>query len=143
MSTRVADPGAILCRTFGGIVAYGCFSAFLVLVSVQVYRWLRDGEWTHIGITDGLRAVVAGCCVKAGDAGLFATLVHWLDTPTNWLGWHKVLEVVPASIGLFVISIIANWACVYGSDRMEEQTKVAEQTKMPEPMKIAEQTPDP
>jgi hypothetical protein len=42
-----------------------------------------------------------------------------------------------------VISIIANWACVYGSDRMEEQTKVAEQTKMPEPMKIAEQTPDP
>lgn len=120
MSTRVADPGAILCRTFGGIVAYGCFSAFLVLVSVQVYRWLRDGEWTHIGITDALRAVLVNCCANDAGTGLTATFVRWLDTPTDWLGWHKVLEVVPASIGLFALSMLGNFAYIYCNDRIQE-----------------------
>ena len=107
-------------RTGGAIVAYGCLAAFLVLISMQIYRWLRDGEWTHIGITDMLRAMLGSCCAAAGSTGPFAALAHWLDAPTDWLGWHKVLEVIPASIGLFSLSMLGNFAFVYCSDRLQE-----------------------
>jgi len=116
MSSQPIDPRAMLLRAFGAVIGYGCLAAFLCLISVQVYRWLKDGEWTHIGITDGLRAVLVGCCVREGDTGLFAHLVHWIDTPTDWFGWHKILEVVPASIGLFTLSIGGNFLFVYGTD---------------------------
>ncbi len=107
-------------RVVGGIVAYGCLAAFLCLIAVQLYRWFREGEWTRIGISDGLRAALVGCCVNEGDTGHLANLVHWLDTPTDWFGWHRVLEVVPASIGLFFLSMLGNFAFIYGSDRLEE-----------------------
>jgi hypothetical protein len=108
-------------RISGAIVAYGCLAAFLVLISVQIYRWFRDGEWPHIGITDGLRAMLTSCCVGEGSTGPLVLLVHWLDAPTDWLGWHKVLEVVPASIGLFSLSVLGNFLFIYGSDRLEDQ----------------------
>jgi hypothetical protein len=115
-----------LLRAVGAVVAYGCLAAFLCLISVQLYRWFRDGEWTHIGITDGLRAVVVNCCVKESSTGLGATLVHWLDTPTDWLGWHKVLEVVPASIGLFALSVLGNFLYIYCTDRVQERSDQAD-----------------
>jgi len=113
------DPRAILLRAFGAVIAYGCLAAFLCLISAQVYRWFRDGEWTHIGITDGLRTVLVDCCVRDADTGLFARFVHWIDTPTDWFGWHKILEVIPASIGLFSLSILGNFLFICGTDRME------------------------
>ncbi len=121
MSTRGASLRAVVLRALGGIVAYGCLTAFVCLIGVQAYRWLREGEWTHIGIVEGLRAVLVKCCVNEGDTGRLASLVHWLDAPTDWLGWHKLLEVIPASIGLFALSILGNFAFVYGGDRLDEQ----------------------
>jgi hypothetical protein len=114
-------------RLAGGIIAYGCLAAFLCLIGVQLYRWFREGEWTRIGITDGLRATLVNCCVRDGDTGVLANLVHWLDTPTDWFGWHRVLEVIPASIGLFAMSVLGNFAYIYGSDRIEDQSAPAEQ----------------
>jgi hypothetical protein len=93
------------------------------LIGTQVYRWFREGEWTHIGITDALRAVLVGCCVSDNSKGMLATLVHWLDTPTDWFGWHKVLEVMPASIGLFALSMLGNFVFIYGSDRLAERSE--------------------
>jgi hypothetical protein len=119
LSGSPVDPRAILLRSFGAVMAYGCLAAFLCLITVQVYRWLKDGEWTHIGITDGLRAVLINCCVRDPDSGLFAHVVHWIDTPTDWFGWHKILEVIPASIGLFSFSILGNFLFIYGTDRLE------------------------
>jgi hypothetical protein len=119
LSTGPLDARAIVLRGLGAVIAYGCLAAFLCLVSVQVYRWLRDGEWTHIGITDGLRAVLVNCCVRDEDSGLGARIVHWIDTPTDWFGWHKILEVVPATIGLFTLSILGNFLFVYGTDRLQ------------------------
>jgi hypothetical protein len=112
-------------RTSGAIVAYGCLAAFLVLIAVQIYRWFRDGEWTHIGITDGLRGMLTTCCVNEGSTGSLAGLVRWLDAPTDWLGWHKVLEVIPASIGLFALSVLGNFLFIYGSDRLQDQRGAA------------------
>ena len=107
-------------RGIGAAVGYGGLAAFLYLISLQVYRWFRDGEWTHIGISDGLRTALTRCCVNAEDTGRLASLWHWLDAPVNWLGLHQVLEVVPASLALFALSIAGNSVYVFSCDRIEE-----------------------
>jgi hypothetical protein len=70
----------------GAVIGYGCLIAFLSLVGLQSYRWFHDGEWTHIGMNDGLRIGLAHCCVKDDDTGRLAAFMHWLVAPVNWLG---------------------------------------------------------
>jgi hypothetical protein len=113
-------------RGVGAFLGYGGLAAFLLLLGVQVYRWFRDGEWTHFGLSEGLRDALYRCCVKDGDTGTIAAFVHWLDAPTNWLGLHKVLEVVPASLGLFALSILGNSLFIYCSDRLDERRALYE-----------------
>lgn len=115
--------GLRICQALGAVLGYGCLAAFLLLVGMQVYRWFREGEWTHIGVTEGLRVALARCCVNDGDTGRLAGLVHWIDTPTDWLGLHTVLDVMPASLALFVLSILGNSVFIYCRDRMSEGTQ--------------------
>ncbi len=105
---------------FGAFIGYGCLAAFLILVSMQVYRWLRDGAWTHVGMSEGLRFGLLHCCAKDGDTGRLAAFTQWLDSPTNWLGMHKVFEIVPASLALFAASIVGNSIFIYCSDRLRK-----------------------
>lgn len=105
-------------RVVGAMVAYGGLAAFLCLVGLQIYRWFRHGEWTHVGVSDGLRAVLAACCVKDGG-GPAAALVHWIDAPVDWLGLHKLLDVLPASIALFALSVLGNSLFLYCCDRID------------------------
>ena len=105
----------------GAVIGYGFFAAFVSLISLQVYRWFREGDWPHVGLSEGLRAVLAHCCVKDGDAGRLAALAHWLEAPpVDWLGLHRILEVVPASLALFALSVVGNCIFIYGLDRIEE-----------------------
>jgi hypothetical protein len=106
-------------RAAGAVVAYGGLVWFVGLIGLQTYRWFRLGEWTHIGVAEGLRSVLGGCCVRDGDTGLFAALAHWIDAPVDWLGLHKMLDVVPASLLLFAISILGNAVFVYCCDRID------------------------
>ena len=108
-------------RAVGAVVGYGGLAAFLCLTSVQVYRWLRDGEWTHFGVNEGLRFGLALAHVNDGDTGLLAALAQWLDTPATWLGLHKVLDMVPASLALFAFSILGNSLFIYCRERIEER----------------------
>jgi hypothetical protein len=111
-------------RTLGGIgalVGYGCLAAFLYLISVQIYRWFRDGEWTHIGIIEGMRIGLQHCCVRDDDAGRVSRFLQWLDSPLDWHGLHRVFEVVPASLALFAISIVGNCLFVYCRDRLDQR----------------------
>ena len=110
-------------QVLGAVLGYGCLAAFLLLVSVQVYRWFREGEWTHVGVTAGMRVGLTRCCVSDGDTGRLAGLVHWIDTPTDWLGLHTVLEVIPASLALFALSVLGNSVFIYCRDRMSEGTR--------------------
>jgi hypothetical protein len=110
-----------IARGFGALVGYGCLAAFLYLIGLQIYLWFREGEWTHLGLSDGIRIGLSHCCVKDGDAGRLVSLVHWLDTPADWLGLHKVLEIVPASLALFAVSILGNSIFIYCCDRIEER----------------------
>jgi len=104
----------------GAAFGYGCLAAFLGLIGFQVYRWFMDGEWTHIGVTDGLRALLVRLGVTPDSTGRLSGLSHWLDAPVRWLGLHKVLEVLPASLALFAISILGNSVFIYLSDRLRE-----------------------
>lgn len=110
-------------QVLGATVGYGCLAAFLWLVGMQVYRWFREGEWTHIGVTEGMRVGLTRCCVNDGDTGRLAGLVHWIDTPTDWLGLHTVLDVIPASLALFALSVLGNSVFIYCRDRMSEGTR--------------------
>ena len=103
----------------GAVIGYGCLIGFLYVVGGQVYRWFRDGEWTHMGMNEGLRAGLLHCCVKDGDSGRLAALLRWLDAPVDWLGLHKVLEVVPATLALFALSIAGNCLFIYCRDRLD------------------------
>jgi hypothetical protein len=107
------------CRALGALIGYGCLAAFLYLISVQIYHWFRDGEWTHFGVSDALRMGLVRCCVNDGDMGRLARLVQWLDAPESWLGLHKVLEILPASLALFAISILGNSMFIYCRDRID------------------------
>jgi hypothetical protein len=114
---------AIALRTaslLGAAIGYGCLAAFLYLISMQLYRWFRQGEWTHIGMIEALRSAVDHCCVQGGSGGRAAAFLQWLDFPADWLGMHKVLEAVPASLALFVASIAGNCIYIYCRDRLQE-----------------------
>jgi len=108
----------------GAIVAYGYLIACLALVVFQVYRWFQNGEWTHVGVNDGMRAALAHFAGSDGLTGWRADLARWLDAPVAWLGLHTVLEVLPASLALFVISILGNSLFVYTTDRLREEQTV-------------------
>lgn len=104
--------------TVGAIVGYGCLAGFLGVIGFQLYRWFKDGQWTHIGVAGAIRALLAH--TSAADTGRLAALAQWLDAPTDWLGLHQVLDVLPASLALFAAAILGNFLFVYGTDRLRE-----------------------
>jgi hypothetical protein len=104
----------------GAVVGYGCLAAFLCLIGVQIYRWFREGEWPHVSLADGIRAVLGHLHFADDASSRLARLSHWLDAPVDWLGLHKVVEVMPASLALFAVAILGNFAFVYGSDRLRD-----------------------
>jgi hypothetical protein len=104
----------------GALVGYGCLAAFLALVGFQTYRWFQDGEWTHFGVNDGLRAALARLGGAENLTGRLAALSHWLDAPVTWLGLHRLLDVLPASLALFAISILGNSIFIYAGDHLRD-----------------------
>ena len=107
----------------GACIGYGCLIAFLYLVSMQVYHWFRDDEWTHVGLGDGLRMSLARCCVSDAGTGRVAGFLQWLNAPVDWLGLHRVIEVVPASLALFLASIAGNCLFIYSRDRVSREAR--------------------
>jgi hypothetical protein len=72
-------------------------------------------------VNDGLRAALAHFAGPEGLTGWRAALAQWLDAPVTWLGLHQVLEVLPASLALFAISILGNSLFIYTTDRLREE----------------------
>lgn len=106
---------------FGALIGYGFLVGFLWLVVAQISDWLRVGEWIHLGVAEGLHAELLRCCLRTGDAGHLAALVYWLETPISWLGMHKLLEVLPASLAMFIVSVAGNCLFIYCKDRIAER----------------------
>lgn len=118
---KARDPTFRVLSGLGAVIGYGSLLGFLYVVGGQVYRWFREGEWTHIGTDDWLRGGLLRCCVKEGDNGRLIAFVHWLEAPVDWLGVHKVFEVVPASLTLFAVSIAGNCLFIYCRDRFDQR----------------------
>ena len=118
---KIREASLRFASALGAAVGYGSLGAFLYLVCMQCYRWFRDGEWTHIGLNDGLRVGLLRCCVSGEDTGRLAGFMHWLEAPTNWLGLHKIVEVIPASLALFALSIVGNCLFLYCRDRLDRR----------------------
>jgi hypothetical protein len=118
---RVRSAVLRLMGGIGAIIGYGCLLAFLYLIGVQTYRWFREGEWTHIGVGDGIRIGLVHCCIKDGGGGRLSNFLQWWDSPATWLGMHKVFEVIPASLALFAVSIVGNSLFIYCRDRLHQR----------------------
>jgi hypothetical protein len=99
------------------VVAYVTLAMFLMLVGTQIYRWFRDSEWPHLGVNEGIRVGLNICCAKSAD-GRVAEWLRWIDSPVSWLGLHRVLELVPASLALFFVSILGNSVFIYCRDKL-------------------------
>jgi hypothetical protein len=104
----------------GATIGYGGLGAFLALVGFQTYRWFQDGEWTHVGVNDALRTALARLGGPEALTGRLGALAHWLDAPVTWLGFHKVLDALPASLALFAVSILGNSLFIYASDHLRD-----------------------
>jgi hypothetical protein len=115
----------IVLRALAAIVAFGSFAWCLGLIGDQLYRWAHDGAWPRISTSDGLISLVTSCCTRADGAGRMADIAHWLESPASWIGLHRVLELVPASIGLFLLSVFANFIYIYCSDQLEARQRPA------------------
>jgi hypothetical protein len=107
-----------LMAAVGAVIGYGCLLVFLYLVGMQTYRWFHEGEWTHIGMGDGIRRALVHCCIREGAGGRLENFVQWWDAPVTWLGLHKVFEIIPASLALFAVSIAGNCLFNYSRDRL-------------------------
>jgi hypothetical protein len=118
---KAQDAAFKIFAVIGAVIGYGCLLAFLYVLGGQVYRWFRDSEWTHLGMDDGLRAGLLHSGVKDGDGGRLAALLRWLDAPVDWLGLHKVLEIVPETLALFALSIAGNCLFIYCRDRLDRR----------------------
>ncbi|HEX4243264.1 MAG TPA: hypothetical protein VHZ53_17770 [Steroidobacteraceae bacterium] len=114
----------VVLRIFAGVgatIAYGFLAAFAALVGWQSYHWFRDGEWSHVGTSDGMHMALVRCCVKEGDMGRVTAFLQWVDAPVSWLGLHKIAEVIPASLTLFAVSIAGNFLFIVCRDRLERR----------------------
>lgn len=113
----------IFLRVVAAITAFGSFCWFLGLIGTQIYRWFRDGAWTAISSSNGLVSLVTSCCMHSGDTGRMADFSRWLEAPSSWFGWHRLLEHMPASVSLFLVSMFANFVYIYCSDRLDTKRR--------------------
>jgi len=115
----------VVLRAVSAIIAFGSFAWFLGLIGTQIFRWFRDGAWTRISTSDGLISLVTSCCVRDNGAGRMWEFSRWLEAPGSWFGLHRVLEVLPASVSLFSLSVLANFLYIYCSDWLDAQQRPA------------------
>ena len=128
MSSRRGGEGAMTGResswrilsVLGGVVGYGCLAASLSLVGLQSMGGSRRENGRTSVCGDAIRAVLDRMHIPDDATGRLAGLSHWLDAPVNWLGLHKVIEVLPASLALFSVAILGNFLLVYGADRLRD-----------------------
>lgn len=116
---KIREAGLRLLNALGALIGYGFLAAFLYLICLQSYRWFRDGEWTHISLNNGLHVALVWYGVREDDNNRFAEFMHWLEAPVNWLGVHKVFDVLPASLALFALSVAGNSLFIYCRDCLE------------------------
>ena len=73
--------GILMLISSPGIIIYQCF------------LWLKDGYWTSFSILSLLNQV-------PGNIG------YWSYSPSNWIGFHKMIGGTPLSLFLLIFGIL-------------------------------------
>ena len=55
----------------------------------QIYAWLKSSLWPSVSVIDALRWMG----------------VSWAVAPHDWLGLHKLLNLVPLALTLFIVGL--------------------------------------
>lgn len=89
MSNNTGIPSSIWVAILSILASVG-------IVIYQTYEWLRYGDWIKISVLQLL--------------SFSEELQSWIYYPTEWVGVHKIFELIPLSLALFLIgiAIIAN-----------------------------------
>lgn len=58
----------------------------LAIVIYQLYLWLRVGQWTPISLVRPLAFLE----------------IDWAISPTDWRGFHRILDAIPLSLFVFL-----------------------------------------
>lgn len=72
---------------FAGVFVF----AGVVLIGLQIFWFLQSGSWTPISLIDLAQRF---------------SQEPWLYNPTEWLGVHWILSVIPSSAAAIVIGFI-------------------------------------
>jgi hypothetical protein len=62
------------------------------IIMFQIYAYLRFNTWTSVSLIDVATHF-------SDDA--------WLSNPTDWHGLHALLEMIPASLVMFLLAYVA------------------------------------
>jgi len=90
----------------------------LILTSVaiflfQLYLIAKYGSWVGISIVDLITYVVDS------TVGIDINHLYWLEH--NWLGIYKILQWLPASLTLFILSWVVLFLVIKIIDAVKEQ----------------------
>ena len=90
----------------------------------QVYVFLRFGYWQPISVVTALARL-----------GL-----KWALMPEQWIGLHKVLDIVPLSLALFVSAFIPIWISP-SVEKKKSKKSLDEQQSVPRSPNLSDQAP--
>ena len=79
---------------FSALFTVAVLLAGLGVLGWQVFGWLSSGEWTSVSLLDFLRWG-AGPKTRA-----------WIENPTTWIGWWRVLNWTPVSGILLLVGMV-------------------------------------
>lgn len=91
---------AAMMDTLASVVITSSLVVCFGIIAIQVVIWLKDGYWPSVGVAKGLLYLRSLFYSSPPGDGSFAA---WLSDPQSWLGLHKLLEFLPASLGVVIV----------------------------------------
>jgi hypothetical protein len=82
--------------------------AAVYLFGYQIFLYLKHGAWESISVIDGL--------IRFNKK----TPSLWLLYPQDWIGLHELLEKIPMTFGLIILSVIWFICAGYVGVKLEE-----------------------
>jgi hypothetical protein len=103
-NARQSEPGPIaraIRNLIGALLSGLPFLAGLVLIALQIFGWLRSGEWLPVNVLVGL--------------SIFWNS-PWIASPQDWIGLHSILSRLPLSGTLIALGCYFYWAAFIAKD---------------------------
>lgn len=80
-------------------------SAGVLVILVQFFIYLKDGEWQSYSLMFLVKALFSG-----------TNFFNWLTNPTSWFGLHEIIIGVVSNIPLSLFLIVTGFTIMFCSD---------------------------